>query len=659
MRPPKIDLSNSVARKFIDIIDITEFEIETDTGWSDISSIGKTVKYTVWKLETEDGLYINCADTHIVFNEEYNQVFVKDLKIGDKIITKNGISKVSNVNEAGISENMYDIKVNDDNHRYWTNDILSHNTSILNALTYAIYNKPYENISLPRLINSTNAAKNTLMEVEYTFERDAVYEVFRKRGESHGVTVLRDGVDITPDSVNETDALIETIYGFSYEMFTRCIVFAGSSTPFLDMPVSHQRNHIEELFNITILSEKAVKLKKNIQTTESDIKVEEAVLKEKESNIKIQNKRLVDMETKLVNWEQNNEQQKVNIRAKLQQVEGIDFTAEHELFNLKSDLQSERSTAKNELSSAKRAVVRLNEQAAKFRNELDHLTKSKCPYCLQSLPDADVKIAELETNQQNVSEELHLKLADVITYSSLLNNIEDMLEDINSKIKYDNLPALMETKANSAVLEAQLKQLEQAENPYFETYEQLEKDTIVKPDYNRLDELKSRVEHQIFLLKLLIDKNSFIRRRIISRTIPFLNLQMNNYSRILGLPHIVQFKDDMSCTVTQFGRELDFGNLSSGEKKRVNLAMSLAFRDVLHHLHAKVNLLFVDEIDASLCPLGVENVISLLKSKTKQDDLSTWIVMHRIEAQGKFDRDLIVHKRNGFSELEFRVAQLE
>ena len=122
---------------------------------------------------------------------------------------------------------------------------------------------------------------------------------------------------------------------------------------------------------------------------------------------------------------------------------------------------------------------------------------------------------------------------------------------------------------------------------------------------------------------------------------------------MLGLPHVVQFKDDMSCVVSQFGRELDFGNLSSGQKKRVNLAMSLAFRDVLHHLHSKVNLLFVDEIDASLCPLGVENVIKLLKQKTKDDNLSTWVVMHRQEARNKFDKDLIVHLRSGFSELEY------
>jgi DNA repair exonuclease SbcCD ATPase subunit len=132
---------------------------------------------------------------------------------------------------------------------------------------------------------------------------------------------------------------------------------------------------------------------------------------------------------------------------------------------------------------------------------------------------------------------------------------------------------------------------------------------------------------------------------------------MNTYAKQLGLPHVIQFKDDMTCMVSQYGRELDFGNLSAGEKKRVNLAMSLAFRDVLHHLHAKDNLLFVDEIDASLCASGVESVVALLNQKTKEDELSTWVIMHREGVEDKFDRKMLVIKENGFSTVSLQSEE--
>lgn len=115
-------------RKFIDTIDIDDWLVETDSGWSDIKAIGKTIEYNEWKLKTENGLELICADTHIVFDDNMDEVFVKDLKIGDNIITKNGLDKVILVEKLDKKNNMYDLQLNDINHRFYTNDILSHNS---------------------------------------------------------------------------------------------------------------------------------------------------------------------------------------------------------------------------------------------------------------------------------------------------------------------------------------------------------------------------------------------------------------------------------------------------------------------------------------------------------------------------------------------------
>jgi DNA repair exonuclease SbcCD ATPase subunit len=105
--------------------------------------------------------------------------------------------------------------------------------------------------------------------------------------------------------------------------------------------------------------------------------------------------------------------------------------------------------------------------------------------------------------------------------------------------------------------------------------------------------------------------------------------------------------------VSEFGRELDFGNLSAGEKKRVNTSMSMAFRDVLHTLHTKINLLMVDELDGALDQQGIDSVIRVLKDKARDEEISTFVISHHPSVLGRLDRTLTVEKENGFSSISF------
>lgn len=134
------NLHNSIERKFVDInFDMSDWEIETDKGWSDIACIGKTIEYEVWEIETESGKKLKCADNHIVFDDSFSEIFVKDLNTTtrpDKIWVKNdngtlSCELVTSVKNLGYIENMYDVQVEDDNHRYITNGIVSHNSIFL------------------------------------------------------------------------------------------------------------------------------------------------------------------------------------------------------------------------------------------------------------------------------------------------------------------------------------------------------------------------------------------------------------------------------------------------------------------------------------------------------------------------------------------------
>jgi ribosomal protein L31 len=164
-------LSDTVERKFIDTIHLEdEWEIETDTGWEDISHIHKTVEYEEWYILLEDGYELICADTHILFDENYNEIFAKDIIPNTtRLITKNGFKKVLKIENKVESSNMYDITVNSENHTYYTGDILSHNTTTAVAviLHYILFNE-YKTVAI--LANKGDAAKEVLSRIKLAYE---------------------------------------------------------------------------------------------------------------------------------------------------------------------------------------------------------------------------------------------------------------------------------------------------------------------------------------------------------------------------------------------------------------------------------------------------------------------------------------------------------
>jgi DNA repair exonuclease SbcCD ATPase subunit len=118
----------------------------------------------------------------------------------------------------------------------------------------------------------------------------------------------------------------------------------------------------------------------------------------------------------------------------------------------------------------------------------------------------------------------------------------------------------------------------------------------------------------------------------------------------VGLPHTVVFQTDLTVSIEELGRELDFDNLSRGERNRLILSMSWAFRDVFESLYQPINLLFIDEmIDNGLDTQGVENSLALLKQMSRERHKSIWLVSHRDELAGRVENILRVVKENGFT----------
>ena len=152
------------------------------------------------------------------------------------------------------------------------------------------------------------------------------------------------------------------------------------------------------------------------------------------------------------------------------------------------------------------------------------------------------------------------------------------------------------------------------------------------------------------MLKLLTNKDSFIRKRIIDQNLSYLNARLGQYLDRIGLPHTVKFNNDLTVSIEELGRDLDFDNLSRGERNRLILSLSWAFRDVWESLYQPINLLFIDElIDSGLDSSGVENSLAVLKKMARDSNKSVWLVSHKDELVGRVHNTLKVIKENGFT----------
>lgn len=162
-------ISDCVERKFTEIYDASEWLVETDTAWEPVIDVKQTIEYEVWHLLLDDGKHLECADNHIIFDEHMHEVFIKDLKIGDKIQTMDGVSIVREVYPTGKFENMYDLGVDSHNHRYYTNDILSHNTTCAAGylLWYAMF-QPDQTILVAA--HKFTGSQEIMQRIRYAYE---------------------------------------------------------------------------------------------------------------------------------------------------------------------------------------------------------------------------------------------------------------------------------------------------------------------------------------------------------------------------------------------------------------------------------------------------------------------------------------------------------
>jgi DNA repair exonuclease SbcCD ATPase subunit len=530
-------------------------------------------------------------------------------------------------------------------------------TTIINALSYALYGQALTNIKKENLINKING-KAMLVTVE--FEKDGNnYRIERGRRPNILKLYVNDSQiktdeheDDSQGDSRETQKAIEQMLEMSHTMFKHLVALNTYTEPFLSMRAADQREIIEQLLGITLLSEKAELLKVAIKDTKDSITVETANIEAtKKANENIQ-KSIDSLTVRSSAWDSKREADIAAMINNIHTLSNVNIDEELQLHITLKAWEEDNTRIQNlnkQKATLESAVSQAQKTLDKYTKAITSLEDKKCPACEQDLHDHkhDEMLAEASNNLLDAQ-----KYFDKVS-GDYLKVVEDLGtgDQIHKPMTfYDTEAEALGHKNNLDSLERELTSRADDVNPYAEQIDELRKTAIQEISWDIVNNLVKLRDHQEFLLKLLTNKDSFIRKKIIDQNLNYLNKRLGYYIDKLGLPHQVIFQNDLNVEITQLGQDLDFDNLSRGERNRLILSMSFAFRDVWEGLYQGINLLFIDElVDAGMDAAGVESALAVLKKMARERNKNIYLISHKDELVGRVNSVLRVIKENGFT----------
>ena len=411
---------------------------------------------------------------------------------------------------------------------------------------------------------------------------------------------------------------------------------------------------IEQLLGITELSQKAEVLKERQKYTRDSIKEEEIRINAVEQSNQRIDKNIKEIESRSRAWESNKENKIIELGEKIIRMERIDIDAEVENHKLLSTLKEQKSNIQILDAEEKRTTTSLSRSTTKLQDLNTALASAKagvCPTCEQETSHLDTH----ETYTQSIIEDISKEeLYNEELEERLLETVDALKQfdvtQADPDVYYNTIEEALQHKHNVETMQTNLESMAIDENPYVEQIEGLKTTGIQEISFEIINELTHLQEHQDFLYKLLTSKDSFIRRRIIDQNIAYLNHRLAYYLDKLGLPHDVKFASDLNVEITEYGRDLDFDNLSRGERNRLILGLSWAFRDIYESLNRPMNLMCIDElIDSGMDSTGVENALGILKKMHREQNKNIMLISHKEELVGRVNNVLTVVKEGGFT----------
>jgi len=549
--------------------------------------------------------------------------------------------------------------------KHHTNLIIGTNgagkSTILDALTFVLFNKPFRRINKPQLINTTNE-KDCLVEIEFSVNsRDYLVRRGIKPNifdiEVNGVSLHKEADDLANQRILE-----ENILKVNYKSFTQ-IVILGSSTfvPFMQLTTSNRREVIEDLLDIRIFSAMNNLIKDKIREKKDQIKSLELKKETLKDKMKMQQSFIEELENR----------GNANINANKEKIANLD--AEVGIYMTESAKTEEQiftyTKEQEELIGADDKLVKLNNLKGKISQKVSAITKEHkfftentvCPTCTQTIEeefrlnriaDAQNKAKELQKGFQELEETIKLEQERERQFTVLSKEITKLNHEISQ-----NNTRISLNQRQIRDLESEIQTITQNLANRNTEHEKLEEfQTNLQKTFEDLSKKKEEIVYYDFAYSLL--KDDGVKTKIIKKYLPFINQQVNRYLQMMDFYINFHLDEEFNETVkSPIHEDFSYSSFSEGEKMRIDLALLFTWREVARVKNSvNTNLLIMDEVfDSSLDGFGTDEFLKIIRYVIK--DANIFVISHKADLHDKFETVLRFEKVKGFSRMMSSQAQ--
>lgn len=543
-------------------------------------------------------------------------------------------------------------------------------STILDALNFVLFGKPFRNIKLNRLINRINE-KNLVTEIEFNIEFDK-WKIVRGLKPTIFEIYKNDQVLDKLSSKKLNQAEIDKLLGINQKLFKNIVgVAVTNNKPFLSMPIWEKRELIENIFNIDVLAEmsKEVKRRKTLEQSEEKLKITESSALEKQIN---DNKKYItDMTQYIANFNTNNENDKANVISRIDELKNVISknqknikVATNKIIELQEKTKVEPDT--NAYSKTIKSLGISENEKKRIQKTLDQLKDNPlCPMCGSELSGEHTKkhIKELTEEIDRLTNTVIPQLkAEEDAYKALKKEYDAniaMIRNIEMRKSQEEL-SLKNSNGEINQCNKKLEEIDKRQCP-FNLDEYKEK---VKTLNEQLDELKKVIKgltHQIEIDKELIDilGDDGIKVYFFRKLIPILNQNINSYLKKFELPICLEFDEQMQETIINGRSDMEYDQFSGGEKTRIDMSVLLSFFNISRIIsNWSCNLLFIDEIlDGGIDKNGIEQFLATLYNIVSDNEkkLGIYLVSHKIDdVKIEINKTIEIKKKGLFSEIEVK-----
>lgn len=637
---------------------IGELEVFTRHGYKTIEYADITAYDSqVITLETQSQKILSVSPDHLLFSN-HSWTKTKNLSLGDCILTQDGEEKIIRLELEKETEDLYDLQV-EEVKEYYANGIVSHNSTILDALCFALYGKAYRPINKPQLINTVNE-RDCRVEIEFTIGKTR-WQV--NRGMKPTVFEIWKNDKMLNQSASSLDQqkwLEKNVLKMNFRAFTQIVILGSSAfIPFMQLVPAHRREVIENLLDIQIFSSMNVLLKEKLKEVKDEIRTLEF---KKESLFDKYN-----MQKAFI--EELKNQSNLNINNKRQLIQNLIQESEAYLLNNET-LEEEIFSKQKELENHNQATQKLRKLQSvkgKFRQKLETLqsdfeffeTQEICPTCTQTIDSTirEERLHETLRKKQELEagfEELKKTILDEEQSESEFLRLSQEITNLSNEIT-KNLTRTSGYQRQIRDLETEIQTIEnqiQNQNTEHEKLRQFEES--LQEVAKNYEEKKNLIYYYDFCYGLL--KDDGVKTKIIKKYLPLINQQVNRFLQLMDFYINFTLDEEFNEKIeSPIHENFSYSSFSEGEKARINLALIFAWREIARIKNStNCNIILFDEVfDGSLDSFGTDEFLKIIRYVI--ENANVIVISHKTGLEDKFSRVIQVSKVKGFSKIESKI----